>query len=112
MQKTSRSLEHGFMLVTDGSGIDKAPRILSQSGQPEATLLDLIGPQGPRVVGEFGAVSSLEDHRLEVRWNVQAFWWTGTGSGLVLDGGLDLSSISQVKVVMRRDDVATPPEPT
>ena len=89
MQKTSRSLERGFVLVAGGAGVDEAPSIPRQSGPPEATLYNLLSPLDPRVAGEFGAMSPLENLGPEVRWNIQAFWRTGTGSGLVLDGSSD-----------------------
>lgn len=73
MQKTSRSLEHRFKLVAGWASVDEAPSILSQSGPPEATLHDLLSPLDPRVTGEFGAVSPLEDLGSEVWWNIQAF---------------------------------------
>ena len=84
MQKTSRSLERGFLLVAGGTGIDKAPSVLSQSGPPEAMLHDLLSPLDPRVASEFGAVSPLEDLGAEVRYStgvlVDRNWvWAGPG---------------------------------
>ena len=60
------------MLVACGAGVDKALSILSQSGPPEAMLHNLLSLLDPRVTGEFGVVSPLEDLRSEVWWNVQA----------------------------------------